>query len=232
MIVVGSESKIFITHVHQLRFSCCLAVQVCPDIVDIEVLECYRAEAYVTSYDMLLHISGNLSARLSMNILVADDDELVTKLYRIALESREHTVATASDGRECVDIYKKDLEKVDSDSEPFDVVVMDLRMPSMDGLEAARKILELRPAQRLIFVTAYVRETLSASVRELGRVISILEKPFDAAQLVKVIEDVFTFKDLAELNKLLKRTSRDISSRAQITELHSLLKQIQKSGLS
>ncbi|HEX9677461.1 response regulator [Nitrososphaera sp.] len=167
-----------------------------------------------------------------MNVLIADDDILIIKLYRVALESRGHTVTSTYNGRECVDVFKQELARVGPDADPFDVVVMDHRMPKMDGVKAAGVIIELRPNQRIIFITACARETLKASVQEIGQVVSILEKPFEPILLAKVIEDIFTFKDLAEINKLLKVMYHNTCSEVQITQLHSLLKTIQKIGLS
>jgi CheY-like chemotaxis protein len=84
---------------------------------------------------------------------------------------------------------------------PFDVVVLDYRMPGKDGLQVAKEILKLNPEQRIIFASAYVRETLEDSVKELKRVVELMQKPFDADILVDTIED----KEAQEGVKILMR---------------------------
>jgi CheY-like chemotaxis protein len=49
-------------------------------------------------------------------------------------------------------------------------------MPKKDGLEAAKEILELNPRQRIIFASAYVKETLEDSVKQLKQVVELMQK--------------------------------------------------------
>jgi DNA-binding NtrC family response regulator len=84
---------------------------------------------------------------------------------------------------------------------PFDAVVLDYRIPGKDGLQIAKEILELNPEQRIIFASAYVKETLEDSVKELKRVVELMQKPFDADVLVDTIED----KEAQEGVKILMR---------------------------
>ncbi len=62
-------------------------------------------------------------------------------------------------------------------------------MPKKDGLQVAKEILEINPNQRIIFASAYVRETLGASVKELKREIKAIQKPFSMSALIDTIED-------------------------------------------
>lgn len=165
-----------------------------------------------------------------MNILIADDDPCITKLYQLALESRGHTVTVANDGEECINVYNRESARFSPDVDCFDVVILDYHMPRVDGLEAAKKIIELRPDQRVVIVTAFLREALKACVKEIGQVVCILEKPFEPVILARVVEDVFAFNDLAALNKILKSMGKYAQSEEQVTELHSLLKVILKVG--
>ncbi len=121
-----------------------------------------------------------------MRILVAEDEEDIRDTYYIALGERGHKVTAVSDGEECLNIYRQEMngEQQQQDyhrnhyhyderkafspsSSPFDVVILDYRMPKKDGLQVAKEILELNPTQRIIFASAYVRETLIESVKEL-----------------------------------------------------------------
>jgi CheY-like chemotaxis protein len=57
----------------------------------------------------------------------------------------------------------------DTSSSPFDVVILDHKIPKKDGLQAAKEILDINPEQRIIFASAYVKETLTESVKQLKK---------------------------------------------------------------
>ncbi len=163
-----------------------------------------------------------------MKVLIAEDEESVREIYRAALESRGYHVTLSSNGQECVDAYRQALKP--SGREPFDVVVLDYRMPKIDGLEAAKEILKMKPCQRIIFASAYVKETLMDAVKDLGQVVELLQKPFEPKVLVDLIEDTSTTKELKEINKLVAKLNPEKPDDPQITELLDLLKKIQKGG--
>lgn len=76
-----------------------------------------------------------------------------------------------------MDIKKVNSIKIDSGSDitpsPFDVVVLDYKMPDKNGMEVAKEILRINPHQRIMFASAYVIETLKDSVKELSRVVEL-----------------------------------------------------------
>jgi CheY-like chemotaxis protein len=84
-------------------------------------------------------------------------------------------------------------------SPPYDAVVLDYRMPKKDGLQVAKEILESNPSQRIIFASAYVKETLKESVKELRQVVELMQKPFLPEVLVDVIEDTEAYPELKKL---------------------------------
>ena len=94
---------------------------------------------------------------------------------------------------------------------PFDVVILDYRIPGKDGLHVAKEILELNPEQRIIFASAYIRETLEDSVKELKTVVELMQKPFDADVLVDTIED----KEAQDGVRILMRNLTHINRRTE-----------------
>jgi CheY-like chemotaxis protein len=164
----------------------------------------------------------------AVRVLVAEDDESVCEMYRAALESRGHHVVISHDGSECVDIYRQAAKK---SAKPFDVVVLDYRMPKVDGLEAAKEILKASKSQRIIFASAFVKETLMDSVKDLGQVVELIQKPFEPKALVDLVEDTSTTEELKEINKLVSKLNPDNPDDPQIRELLDLLKKMQKAGL-
>jgi CheY-like chemotaxis protein len=84
-------------------------------------------------------------------------------------------------------------------SPPYDAVVLDYRMPKKDGLQVAKEILAANPSQRIIFASAYVKETLRESVKELRQVVELMQKPFLPEALVDVVEDIEAYPELKKL---------------------------------
>ena len=159
-----------------------------------------------------------------MRVLVAEDDTNMCELYQIALQSRGHTVVATHDGYECVAAYKKGAE-------PFDVVVLDYSMPKVDGLEAAKEILRLKKSQRIIFASAFVKETLMDSVKHLEQVVELIQKPFEPKVLVELVEDTSTTTEIKEINRLVSTLDPGKPNDEQINELLDVLKKMQKVGL-
>ena len=118
-----------------------------------------------------------------------------------------------------------------SSSSPFDAVVLDHRMPKKDGLEVAKEILALNPSQRIIFASAYVKETLRESVKELRQVVELMQKPFLPEALVDVVEDTEAYPELKKLFVNVSKMSEidfENPTPDQIRDIFEGLKKIQK----
>ncbi len=87
-------------------------------------------------------------------ILVVEDSEAIAEFYKDVLESEGYKVSIATDGKEEIELYEKEIESNQSRKPPFDLIVSDNSMPALNGIEAGRKILEMMPNQKIFFVTA------------------------------------------------------------------------------
>jgi CheY-like chemotaxis protein len=193
-----------------------------------------------------------------MRILIAEDESDISHTYRVALESRNHDVKIANDGISCLRIYREELANrrpTSSDksmkynnnaqgsppltTSPFDVVVLDYKMPGKDGMEVAKEILAINPDQRIVFASAYVKETLENSVKELKRVVELLQKPFEIQAFIDTIEDTEVYKELKKIMVNIREIDRHeplpghentnvVPSREQIRDLFECLRKIQK----
>lgn len=113
---------------------------------------------------------------------------------------------------------------------PYDAVILDYKLPVLDGLEVARAILDIDEDQRIVFVSAYVKQTLADSVKDLNRVVELVMKPFEPDLLADLIEDKLSLEKLRELNINAREiTSRETDpSEIEIDNLLQQLKSIQK----
>ena len=113
-----------------------------------------------------------------MRILVAEDETIIRLDLRSLLEANEYEICgEARNGQEAVELAHT--------LEP-DVVLMDVKMPRLDGIEAARRILEERPLP-IVMVTAFDQRELVERAAEAG-VYGYLVKPFREQDIVPAIE--------------------------------------------
>jgi CheY-like chemotaxis protein len=133
-----------------------------------------------------------------MKILIAEDEESISAIYEIALRSEGHEVTLTNNGQKCFQEYQSKCSSNERDL-PYDAVILDYRMPIMDGFETAKLILKIRPNQRIIFASAYAKETLTSLIQNLGIVAELLQKPFEVDILVETVEDRYIYTKLQNL---------------------------------
>jgi CheY-like chemotaxis protein len=120
----------------------------------------------------------------SLKILIAEDEPELLRTYKILLEHEGYQIVTTSNGEECMEVYKAELAK-STNKPPFDVVLLDYRMPKKHGVEVAREILSLFPTQKLLMVTAY-SGVLDLNDEKLKKM-QVMSKPFDFEELFATI---------------------------------------------
>lgn len=107
--------------------------------------------------------------------LVVDDDEHVRELLNIYLSDMGYRVISAQSGKECIEKFKKYAKELD-------VVLLDIAMPGIDGIDALRELQWLNPEIPVIVCSGIPLEELKESLSEFGETI-VLEKPFDFEKL-------------------------------------------------
>jgi PAS domain S-box-containing protein len=131
-------------------------------------------------------LPGLAGRRLAgLSILVAEDNEINRAVVLENLSEEGAAVVLAANGQEAVD------QVIRRGSDAFDVVLMDLQMPVMDGCEATRRILELAPALPVIGQTAHTLDEERRACFAAGMVAHIA-KPIDPEELVEVILEQVT----------------------------------------
>ncbi len=100
-------------------------------------------------------------------------------------------------------------------------------MPQINGLEVAKEILSINPHQRIIFTSAYVKETLEESIKCLKCVVELIQKPFSLNELINVLEDRTVYLELQKLDVDIDLVKAFAPTHAQIIEL---LENVRNSG--
>jgi CheY-like chemotaxis protein len=161
-----------------------------------------------------------------LKILIAEDEPGIAETYQKILEDRGHIVKTTSDGKQCLRAYEIAMAELPNDNEeylakhpPFDTVLLDYRMPVMDGLECAKRIIVINKHQRIIFVSAYVMSTLKESVKQLHMVTELVEKPIDLDDLADLIEDKHVYEELKKINVKINKIKQFNPTHEQLVDL-------------
>jgi DNA-binding NtrC family response regulator len=97
---------------------------------------------------------------MSKHILIIDDEEHIRQMMRLTLEAGGYSVGEARDGEEGLKVY--------GDGSGWDGVVLDQRMPGMDGLETLRRLKAGNPSARIVMATAYASIELAVDAMKLG----------------------------------------------------------------
>ena len=150
-------------------------------LVNLAALETHAEETEVSDLDP--------EAKRRVRVLLAEDNAVNQKIATKILHALGFVCAVAGDGEQAVARFVEHAER----GEPFDVVLMDLQMPVMDGMEAARAILsraQERVAKPKIFaLTADVATSVIEECRDAG-MDGFLGKPIDRVRLGRVMRDV------------------------------------------
>ncbi len=117
---------------------------------------------------------------MTRTVLVVDDDRQMVKTFAAVLGRSGWQSLTAFDGREAVEIARDNH---------VDVVLMDVRMPVMNGVEALRAIRQSKPLTPVILMTAYAATDLLAQAERDGA-LSIMPKPVALPRLLALLDQV------------------------------------------
>ncbi len=127
-------------------------------------------------------------------VLVVDDEEIVRESLGAWLAKDGYPVTSAPDGRSAVDRLR---------AEPWNVVLLDLKMPGMDGLQVLEEARRLQPGAAVIMMTAYATVDTAVRAMKLGAT-DYLVKPFDPEELSLLMQDVAAQQRLARDNAALR----------------------------
>ncbi len=115
-------------------------------------------------------------------ILLADDDKATRDLVKRALEAEGHAVEVTQDGAEA-------LEKLKSAPAAIDVLVSDVHMPGIDGIDLAGQAVAVHPALKVLFMSGFPEELERAKAVKAAR-LAVLTKPFTLEQVRSAVRSL------------------------------------------
>ncbi|PYS90583.1 MAG: Fis family transcriptional regulator [Acidobacteria bacterium] len=136
------------------------------------------------------------------NILIVDDEQSYRQLLNLVFEGDGHTIRTAMNGREALEILQ---------AEPADVVISDVKMPDMDGIEMLQALRETQPELGVILMTAFASVETAREAFKLGAD-DFIQKPFDVEELKLIVKKTLEKQALIDENRAFKRAQRERGS--------------------
>jgi len=112
-------------------------------------------------------------------ILLVEDDESVRAFVARALQIDGHGVVEAGHGEDGLETYG-------ADTSGFDLVLTDIQMPNMDGIEMAKAVSRITPGQKILMMTGYANQRERAASLE-SIVIDVIQKPFTLPEIRKQV---------------------------------------------
>lgn len=128
------------------------------------------------------------TTEMTADILVVDDENIVTSLIRDALEDEGYEIQTAQSGAAALELVKQ---------HHFDLVISDIRMPRMDGIEMVRQIREYLPNIGIIFMTGYANLESAKNAIKQGASDYIM-KPFELIEIRSAVSNALKLKRAAD----------------------------------
>lgn len=119
------------------------------------------------------------------SILVIDDESIVGLSCQKCLIPEGYDVDSVESGKEGLDMIR-DRE--------YDLVITDLKMPDIDGLELLKIVLEIKPGARVIMITGYSTVKNAVKAIKMGAY-NYMEKPFTPDELLEAVQDALESED-------------------------------------
>lgn len=132
---------------------------------------------------------------MKSRILIVDDEPDIALILKLHLEDQGYETVRARDGVEALDLLE---------GERFDLMLLDIKMPRMDGIQVLKKVRDLQPELAVIMMTAHGSEKIAVDAMQKGAV-DYIAKPFSVDELLKKVERSLQFSRAYSENMRLQR---------------------------
>lgn len=156
--------------------------------------------------------SNNLEYLKNINILYAEDDILIQKEFSSFLENFVNNLFIASDGSQALELYKKHAP---------DIVISDITMPKMNGIDLSREIKKINPDAIIIIISAHNNSEFLINAIEIG-ISRFILKPIDMTDVMKLLlevsENIYTLKENKNINNILEQYKEVVDSSSIVSK--------------
>ncbi len=136
------------------------------------------------------------------NILIVDDEQSYRQLLSLVFQTDGNNIRTAMNGRQALEALQE---------EPADIIISDVKMPDMDGIELLRNVRETLPDIGVVLMTAFASVETAREAFKLGAD-DFITKPFDVEELKLIVRKTLEKQALLEENRAFKRAQRERGS--------------------
>jgi two-component system, NtrC family, response regulator PilR len=136
------------------------------------------------------------------NLLIVDDEQSYRQLLSLVFETEGYRIRTANNGLEALRMLQE---------EPAEVIVSDVKMPDMDGIEMLRAVREIRSDIGVVMMTAFASVETAREAFKLGAD-DFIQKPFDVEELKLIVKKTLDKQALIVENQAFKRAQRERGS--------------------
>jgi len=151
-------------------------------------------------------------------ILIVDDEESVRYSFRKIFRDPGCSIVEAANGLEALSVIKKEAP---------DLVLMDIEMPGLNGLEAIQRVKAMHPQLPVIIITAFGTSERVIAAMKYGAY-DYLEKPFDVDRLKALISEALEMKRLSDEDDSLEIRAADTHTGEQIIGMSPAIKEVYK----
>src|SRR3954452_17620130 len=132
-------------------------------------------------------------------ILIVDDEQSYRQLLTLVFQEAGHNIRTAMNGRQALELLAQT---------PAQVIVSDVKMPDMDGIEMLRSVRETMPDIGVVLMTAFASVETAREAFKLGAD-DFITKPFDVEELKLIVRKTLEKQALIDENRAFKRAQRE-----------------------
>ncbi|MGM0518994.1 MAG: EAL domain-containing response regulator [Campylobacterota bacterium] len=163
----------------------------------------------------------------NMSVLYVEDDISLRDVNTSILENLFDSIDTCSNGQEAIELYNKNLEI----NNCYDIVLTDINMPYINGIDLASQILKQNPNQQILVISAYNDSAKLEALIELG-IKYYVQKPVSTEKLMNVLYKVVKEFDIKQKELLEKKELTSIDNITKLKNTTSLYEDIKKTNFN